>query len=265
MKKKLLTLMTCIAMTLFIACNMKFCKSETSDSEETKKEQPNSFVWYADDLCEYEGFFDLTKITKQQIQNAYSLCYSEWHTFDNNLPSIHYLEGVKKINKNTLKDLENTYLNRKKKLSNFKVPENKFWETLRQGRLRETEQYYKFIKMKYEVFFNNKSSLKEFDKNDECLTLYSDAIIQGGDSLLSAWEHLTKLSAAKNASPERIWSIYHERRNSEDKFLYAEMDIVSYGWNNCAVKYLDWFDDSKAMEEFKKLFTSIKEISCDEP
>ena len=264
MKKKLLTLMTCIAMTLFIACNMKFCKSGTSDSEETKQGQPNSFIWYYD-LCEYEGFFDLTKITKQQIQNAYSLCYDYNHnTFTDNIPSVHIIKEIKQINKRTLKELENAYLEKKKKLSKMELPKNEVWETFRQEDLWEMEQYYKVYKIMYEVWLDNEEALREFDKNDECLTYYSNALIQGGDALLSAWEHLVKSRAVEFENPGALLR-YQEERDSEYKFLYGKKEILIFGWYNCANKHIEQFDDSRAMEEFKKLFTSIKEIACDEP
>jgi hypothetical protein len=240
---------------------MKLCKNETEDPKEIKQTQSASFVWH-DELCEHEGFFDSTKMTKQQVQNAHSLISADEFRINNN-PFVVELKDIKRLNCNALK---NAYLNEKKRLSNMKLPENKIWETIRQEKLREIEQLYKLFNIKCEVLLmDNMKALREFDKNDECLNFYATALIQGGDSLLSAWEHLTKLQASKNASPESIWSIYHEQRESENKFQYAKIQLLTFGWNNCAVEHINYFDDSKGWKEFKKLFTSIKEIHCNEP
>ena len=106
---------------------------------------------------------------------------------------------------------------------------------------------------------------REFDKNYKSLNFYATVLIDGGDNLLSAGKHLTELKASKNVSPERIWAIYHEQRNSENKFQYGKIELFDYGWWNCAVNRIDNFDESKEWEEFKKLFISIKEFNCDEP
>ena len=262
-KSRVLTSMTCIVMILFAACNMRLCKNETSDSQDSKQAQPNSFIWYDGGmLCEYEGFFDLTKTTKQEIQNAHSLVYSDEFIIKNS-PHVGELKDIKKLNCNAIK---NAYLDEKKRLSNMELPKNKVWEILRQEKLRELEEFYKLFKIKCEAFLtDNMEVLREFDKKDECLDFYATALINGGDDLLSAWEHLTKLQAAKNGYPENIWSRYHAQRNSENKFQYAKIELLGYGWNNCAVKHIYNFDRSKGWEEFRKLFTSITEIHCDEP
>ena len=259
MKNRFFTFMICIVMTLFIACNLKLCKNETSDSGEIKQTQPDSFVWYSD--CENEGFFDSTKMTKQQIQNAYSLIANT--EFDNNNPSIIKWEDIKRLNINALK---NAYLKENERLSKMELPKNKIWERLRQEKLWDIEQWYKLYKIKCEAFLtDNMEVLREFDKNDECLNFYASALIDGGDNLLSAWKHLTELQAAKNGYPENIWAIYHEQSNSENKFQYGKIELFSYGWWNCAVKHIDNFDTSKGFEEFKKLFISIKVFNCIEP
>ena len=270
MKNRILTLTTCMVMMFFIACNLKFCanetpasgeikqaQNETSDSEEIKQAQPNSFAW-ADGLCEYEGFFDLTKTTKQQIQNAYYLIANIDFIFSSEIdPPINEWKDIKRLNSSALK---NAYLRENERLSKMELPENKIWETLRQEKLRVIEQWYKLYKIKCEAFLtDNMETLREFDKNDECLDFYATALIDGGDNLLSTWEHLTKLQASRNAYPDRIWAIYHEQSSSKNKFQYGKIQLFNYGWWNCAVKHIDKFDESKGWKEFEKLFISIKE------
>ena len=247
---------------VFAACNMKFCKNTASDSEDHPQAQQSSFAW-DEGLCSYEGFFDSTKTTKQQIQNAYLLLSEEFRI--NNSIHVYKLEDIKRINKNALKNLEKAYLDENKRMSSLELPKNKAWENLRQEKLRETKQLYKLYKIVCEAYLNdNMKALKEFDKNDQCLTYYSDVLIQEGDSLLSAWESFTEQQASQNSSPERLWAEYHEQRNSENKFQHAKVRLLTFAWWNCANEHIEYFDRSKGIEEFNKLFTSINEI-CDTP
>ena len=260
MKKKLLTLMTCIAMTLFVAC-----KGKTSDSEEAKQAQQDSFAWeYYDGLCKYEGLFDSEKTTKQQIQNAYLLAGGT--EFDiAKRPAVYKLEDLKRLSKNALNSSKNEYLDKKKRLTNLALPKDKVWDTLRQEKLREMEQTYNLYMIEYKAYLDDDmEALKDFDKNDECLTLYSDALIKGGDTLLSAWESSIKLHAEKFSNP-RVLAEYMEQKDSDNKFNHAKIWLLAFAWGNCAVKYIDWFDSSKGRKEFEKLFTSVKEIQCNEP
>ncbi len=225
------------------------------------KAQTATFNW-SDETCEYESLFDSTKTTRQQIKSAYSLVY--WDEFRiQNTPSVHGSEGLQRLNMDTLK---NEYIEKKHKLLNLQIPDNKVWEGFRNEHLNEIEQLYKLSLITYNAFLTDEIEvLKQFKPNDPCLTYYSNALINGGDSLLSAWEHLTKIQSEKNGNPENIWSKYHEQRNSENKFLYGKIELLTFGWWNCAIDYVEYFDNQKAIKEFEKLFISTREIYCDIP
>jgi hypothetical protein len=245
---------------------MKFC---SSDSEKNK--QQDSFAWN-DDLCKYEGFFDPTKVKKQEIQNALSLISRNPEDLENYGPAVYELKDLKRISSNGFKKLKEVYQNQIKRLSEIELPKKKVWETMRREKLRETEQLYKKYKIVYEAYLtDNMQVLKEFDKKDKLLNLYADALINGGADLLSAWEHFIELQISKHGSPESRRTIYHEQLNSENKFKHAKIDLLTFGWGNCANEYIDHFGGSrgekwsKHNEEYRKLFTSIKEIECDMP
>jgi len=243
---------------LFMLCIVTMFITVRNAASEPKQA---SFVW-KDELCEYEGFFDSAKTAKQQIQNACLLAGGEEFNI-NNYPAVFKLEDIKRLNINAF---EKEYSDKKKRLSNMELPKDKIWETFRQEKLRELEQVYKLYKIEYEAYLNNNmEALRKFDKTDECLTYYSNALINGGDSLLAAWKRLTEEQASQNAYPEEIRVAYNEQRKSVNKFQYAKVYLLTFGWGNCAVKYIAWFDNSKASKEFKKLFTSIKEIQCEYP
>lgn len=91
-------------------------------------------------------------------------------------------------------------------------------------------------------------------------------MINGGNDLLALWLEINRESRRKNLSPENVRNIYERQFNSPDKLLYARIEVMTYGWWNCANDFIEYDqDDDRYQREFKKLFTRVKTIGCDEP
>ena len=244
----------CILTVLVTGCGQAATVSTNTDSVVV---QTSIFIW-ADDICEYESVFDSTKTTRIELQNAH-LLMMDWGDFNiRNTPTI-WNNSVDRR-----EALKNEYVDKKTNLLDLDLPKNQIWETLRQEKLQEIEQFYKFSDVFYDVFlFDNMEAFGELEENESCL-YYSTALTLGGDSLLSAWRHLTEIQASRNARPENIWSTYQRQMNSENKFQYAKEQLLVFGWWNCAVEHMDGFNQRKAREEFEKLFTMTKIKECEE-
>lgn len=60
--------------------------------------------------------------------------------------------------------------------------------------------------------------------------------------------------------------IFEEQYASPDRMKFALVEVMTFGWWNCAnkaIKYVDY--DGSQEREFRKLFIRVKTISCDEP
>jgi len=228
----------------------------------TTKGQIATFVWL-DEMCEYESSFDSTLTTREQINNAYSFVgFNEFRI--SKTPSVHKIEDISRLN---LDSLDFEYNDKKSRLLKLKLPDNEIWETFRQKQLYEIDELYRLCKVTYNAFLtDNFQDLKKFNEDDTCLQFYSTALILGGDSLLSAWKYLTEIQASKNCCPEKIWMKYNEQVNSEIKFQHGKVQILTFGWWNCANRYIDYFVEyQKVYDEYVKLFTLTKEIHCEDP
>ena len=70
--------------------------------------------------------------------------------------------------------------------------------------------------------------------------------------------------AKKNGAPDVFWKRHNKLLTSDDKLLYAKLDLLGYGWNNCANNYVFHTDTSLEYEnEFEKLFIKVTS-ECDE-
>jgi hypothetical protein len=228
----------------------------------TAKGQVATFVW-SDEMCEYESKFDSCKITREQIINAYSFVGLNEYRISKT-PSVYKIEDISRLNLNSL-DFE--YNDKKSRLLKLRLPDNDIWETFRQNQLNEIDELYRLCKLAYNAYLtDNYQDLKKFNEDDSCLQFYSAALIFGGDSLLSAWKLLTEVQASKNGSPENVWTKYNEQLNSELKMQHGKIQIMTFGWWNCAVDHIAFFTEyQNVYDEFLKLFISTKEINCEDP
>jgi len=223
--------------------------------------QNSKFIWF-DELCKYESIYNTTLYSENQILNCYSLLILDEFRI-HNTPFVFKPEDIMRLNLDTL---DNEYKKESQKLKSLDLPKNKVWETVKNKKLGELEQIYTLSRIAYKAYLDSiPTILKQFKKSDTCLIKHSDALISGGDKLLKDWYFITSLQAARNAFPQKIWDTYNEQLHSKNKFLYAKIEVTTFGWWNCALNHIEYFDNTHAVEDFKKLFISTKILFCDEP
>ena len=81
-----------------------------------------------------------------------------------------------------------------------------------------------------------------------------------------AWREVNEESRTKNADPERLKRIFESQMRSPDRMRYALLEVMTFGWSNCANELIEYVvHDETPPEEYKKLFTKVRTIKCDEP
>ena len=161
--------------------------------------------------------------------------------------------------------LDNEYNQRIKELKTLDIVKNDYWETIRQNKLRETEQFYKLSRLTIQSY-TNPNVLKQAENVGECREKYAEPLAAGGDSLLDAWKMVNEIIKSKNGNPKRIQQIFDTQFNSPDKFKYAVVEVTAFGWWNCVNDTIDYVSSEESQQKnFDKLFKKIKQIYCDEP
>jgi len=83
--------------------------------------------------------------------------------------------------------------------------------------------------------------------------------------MIEAWFYLNELMKSKNADPERVQRNFDERFNSKNKFDYARLELLTFGWWNNTNHLIFHLSETGEFEsEFKNLFIKVK-CECDEP
>ncbi len=222
--------------------------------------QTKKYKW-AYDSCEYESVYDTSKYTLAQLRDTHKLM-NERGLLLNFDATPQDLVAVRNLD---IARLENEYSAKKTELENLKLVKSVYFENLRRRVLKQLDQTYELSKVTVTAYKNPKV-LKQFNFAQSCAEKFADPLISGGDLLLKTWLEINTKSRENNGDPGYVKRLYEERYNSSDRFSYAQNEVMTFGWWNCANAFIEYVDDSgKSEKEFKKVFKRTKKIGCDEP
>jgi hypothetical protein len=232
--------------------------------------QVKKFKW--DDFsCSYEGTYDAAKVSLAQIKDTLRLIrlFASVHEGFKGAPvptvSADINQQYAEIESFDLVALTAEYSSRVAEVKNLKLGKSKYWESMRQKKLKDLEATYQFYKTTL-LAWKDPGVLKQYPSAPECVAKYADPLINGGDTMLKSWAELTQSKQKDNAFPKRLLDEYERQLASPDKFRYAREELMTFGWWNCANHALDHTDRSDQMEkEFKKLFRRVRTLQCEEP
>ena len=151
------------------------------------------------------------------------------------------------------------------KLKSADIVVTPFWQNLRARKLKELEQTYQLSRIEM-LAFKDPRALREYKDATECSIKYAEPLIAGGKDLLDVWLSVNERSRKNNSDPDRIRRKFEEQLASNDRMQFAFIEVMGFGFHNCANALIDYvtYDEAPA-REFKKLLKNVKTIRCDEP
>ena len=224
--------------------------------------QVRTFRWNTE-LCRFSGTYDSKKFTPAQLENTVRLMRPGEFGLDPNATVWKFddIEGLDAA------ALDEKYRKAVSELKQLKIVPLPFWENVRQKKIREIEQVYKLSRATM-LGYRDPGKLREYVGADSCKTKFAEPLFAGGDRLLAAWRAVSEQSQKRNSDPGRLRRVFDEQMASPDRLKFALVEVMSFGWWNCAnqeIKYADESFGSRADKEFKKLFIRTRTIRCDEP
>jgi len=245
----------------------QFCTSPVVKSDKNNNKQSNiptdtlaSFTW-TDPACEYTGNYNPQIHSRDLIQNTYKLWSFYAGSSLENGRSVYEPADIAKLN---LKALTEEYTEKKAQLEKLTIINTPFWNTLKKQVLQELEDEYELDKIEMQAFddpavlLNNRFS-KSCERFVTALNATDTSI------LLTSWKSFCEELKAKNGSPETFMAKFYEKYNSPQKLVYAKIDLLTFGWGNCANEStFHVTSDGKAAEAFEKLFWNVKQ-ECEDP
>ncbi|WP_210462190.1 hypothetical protein [Rufibacter roseolus] len=272
-----------LAATL-IALTMASCMGETERKKTTEVPAPttevyatqalatpektdpsNAFSW-STHVCRNKGIFNPNTYSAQQLKDTYYL----WFEFN----SIVELEDatldspdewtLEYINRKSAK-LDADYRKATKRLLGLQLVPVKFWEKVRDLKTKELDESYALKKLTIEAYKTPGILLNQpYSKNCQA---YANALAsEDSVALFNAWKNHMEEQKKRTLAPDRVEAEFNRQRNSPQRLLYAKVELMKFGWWNCAVDQLKYNGASQEMpmeEEFDKLFLKITD-ECDD-
>ena len=227
----------------------------------TASAQTRTFRWETE-LCRSTGIFDAKKVTGKKLRNTLKLSQTAgWYPLETNTTA----RNIADIAKLGVDALDREYAQKSGELRSLDIVDVPYWQTFRERKLRELEQAYRLRRTSMRAYQDQKILL-EYKDAPACTVKYANPMISGGEELLGAWRMLNEESRKKNGDPERVRRIYEEHLGSPDKMRFALIEVMTFGWTNCANALIDYISGDETPEkEFKKLFKRTRTIRCDGP
>lgn len=223
--------------------------------------QSKIFRWGSESgMCEYEGTYNSKKYTAAKLRNTKRLIGSDFY-LDLTTATVWKYEEIESLN---FAQIEVEYKRKSVELKNLNIVKSPFWELQRQLRLKELEQYYWLVKTTM-ASYKRRESLREYPYAESCKAKYAEPLIASGDSLLKVWEMVNIETRNNNADPARIKRIFDEQRKSPDALKFAVVEVTAFGWWNCANALIDQGNYEIREKNFRKLFTRVRTVYCEEP
>lgn len=216
---------------------------------------------WSEEMCDFEGTYNSKKYSAAEIKNVIRLKGSEFN-FNSSGSTVWRFDEIAGLD---LAKIEREYKEKSEALRSLKIVNDKYWESVRQQKLREIEQYYLLSKATM-LSYTDPPRLNDYPFAESCKTKYAAPLIEGGDSILRIWEVVNMEIRKNNSDPNRIRNEFEQQRRSPDALKYGLVEVTAFGWWNCANALIDQGDDYTVKDKnLRRLFTRFRTVRCEEP
>ncbi len=170
------------------------------------------------------AYYDANKYTEKQLQNTLRILENDFDLTTNTIAT-----EITEIENLSVEDLDAEYIKVSQELKTLDIVKDRFWQNMRQKRLATLEKDYKLMRIKI-LGYTDQKILLQAENVGECKTKYAEPLAAGGDKMLEAWKILIEEQKRNNTNPEKIQKEFDEQSASPDKFKYALLDLMSFGW-----------------------------------
>ena len=216
---------------------------------------------WSDEFCDYQGTYNAAKYSGEQLKNTLRMKTPGEFSITADATAFELAD----IGKLSVARLEMEYQTKRAVLRQLDIVKTAYWQSFRERKLEEMRQVYELSLVSIRAY-KNATSLNDLKWAESCKVKYARPIIAGGDDLLNIWLMVNQDSRSKNSDPERLRRKFDQRNVSPDRLKYALVEVMTFGWWNCAnadIKYIEY--DGTPEKEFRKLFSRSKQLRCDGP
>lgn len=253
--KKHLTMSFLTGMIFLMAC------ARQSPPARSPEPTPATFRWELVQ-CAYTGTYDARRFSEAQLRDTLQLLQPG--AFE--LPSSGTVWKHEDIAGLDLGVLDRQYDAIRARLQALAIVPVPAFGKLREALLEELGRVYRLTRVTWQAYLRP-VVLRDYPGADMCKSAWAEPLIAGGESLVEAWRRVNEESRRNNVDPDRLRRLFEEQDASPDRLKFAQVEVMAFGWWNCANALLDRQSGPTPEREqaFKKLFLRIDSESCEEP
>ncbi|MFC3159581.1 hypothetical protein SAMN05443633_11388 [Chryseobacterium arachidis] len=243
----------------------KIISENRKDSTTIPVQHKEEIFNFVTELCENKGHFDSGKYTREELEGTYKLWF-QMGGIALSTPSVYNFNGLQKVRNEKeaiLAKLDQDFASQKRVLENLKLVKDPYWEDIRKQHLQELAEEYEFRKTEIKAF-SDPSVLVNHKLSKGCEN-FVKALNSNEVQMTEEWRKLREEMSKRNSDPQRILNEFEEHLYSSDKKDFATIDLITFGWGNCANDHIKRVEhDEKMNKKFESLFIKI-DSECDEP
>lgn len=236
----------------------------SQDSIKLKQPQYETFA-FVTELCDNKGKFDAAKHSRKELEGTYKLWFENGGA-SINTASVYDTNSLQKVRRDKdiiLAKLDKDFTEVTKTIENLTLVNIPYWQNVKAAHIRELKEDYDKSRLQIisysdpRVLINNKftGNCKNFAK----------ALNSNDEEMIAEWQKLREEMSKRNGDPEGIMNEFENHLNSSNWKEYAVIDLITFGWGNCANADIERPQhDEKMNKEFEDLFVKI-DSECDEP
>ncbi len=220
-----------------------------------------TFTWQ-DDACENTGTFAAGAYTQRQLRDTYQLVIGFPLTTTvvpfqlNHYNDAFFTEAAR--------HLTHEHDSLVALLRGLQIVASPYWRNIKHLRELELAEAYALSHATLEGYFHPASWLS--NAYYASCAEYATALASTDSAVVvSAWRKLVDAQKKNNGSPGRLEADFKAQLASPERMRYAKVDLMTFGWGNCANnqrKYSDLTDKYPLSDKFSKLFTHVEQTNC---
>ena len=219
------------------------------------------FTWQ-DGLCDNTGFYNSAAYTPRQLRDTYELLTGFSLQTD---ATVFYLKDFNDAHfRQTLRQLQHEHDSLAAHLRALRVVPTDFWQKMKQLTQAALEEEYEVNRLTLEGYFT--PAILPASKYSVSCPEFAAALASPDTVVLfQAWRKLTDGQKRRNGAPAMIERIFQQQAASRDRFRYARLELLAFGWYNCANaqrQYSDLSEHYQLNQHFLLLFKKVKTANC---
>lgn len=225
--------------------------------------QNKTFRW-SSGHCDHIATYDSKKYTEAQLRETLKLVEDYTMTSLKNFPHVWKWEDIERLD---VVALDAEYKLKTEKLKALNVVTVPYFQNAKNAQIKELEQKYALGRAKL-LAFRRPEVLRDYPAAAACKLKFVEPLIAKDDSLFKVWLDVSMDSRSRNGDPDRLKRIFEEQMASPDKIKFAIIEVMGFGFGNCAnalIERDEGSSDGSHQKAFDKLFTRVREVNCSEP